>query len=527
MPFSASAGLFLAVFSFFALTGPGHVSSVDGTVMLLSARNLMKTGSTSVPPDRSEHSETITPRGVDGRAYPLFGVGLTLAHVSTLFVASRFEYFRPLVDGQPVSSLDRDEFYAPFTCAWLMAAAVTGIALCGSALGFPFRSCTLLAGLMAAGSPLWHYARFDTNEPLQCASLIGATFFLLRRRSTLGGRDACFAGTLLGVALAAKALNVIVLPWFFLYAAWTAARSRVRVLFWMATPLCVIGAALAALNYSRYGSVFETGYHLTTSLFGHPLLDGASVLLFSPGFGLLVFCPAFLLLPIAGRSFLRLFPFETALIAAVFASILVVNSKFYAYWGCGWGPRFLIPAVPLLSLPLLTLIAEPGWKRRLVISALLIGFPIQAVAITASFWAQIMPVWGQLSVPVEEAILSTSPKTAAVQRVDTVLHAPSVAPLRVAFWLLENTHCRDAGQPTPPLTTPPWVAEFPWLDPERAEKLADLAGLDLWAAPTCWKAPGLVPFTPSNPRLRWLLLGSAGLGAGLLGSAWRRNDEGT
>jgi hypothetical protein len=512
----------LLVFGFYALSGPGHLSSIDGTVILQSTRNLMATGSGSVPRDESENSEGITPRGVDGLYYPIWGPGLVLAHVPTLYVARHLEVFRPMVGGGRSSSLVRDMFFAPITCAWLMAAAVTLVALCGSVLGYPLRALLLLATLMAAGSPLWHYARFDTNEPLQCAALIGGAYCLLRVRAGGGHRYAFIAGALLGAAVAAKAQNLIVLPWFALYAAGVAPHSRGRALLAMAVPLLLTGAALGAVNFSRYGSPFETGYHVTAALLGHPLVDGALVLLFSLGFGLLVFFPAAALLPIAAPGFVRRFPAEAALIAAVFLSHLVVASRFYAYWGCAWGPRFLIPTLPLLGLVLLPLLGERGWRRRLLIAALLAGVGVQSLTVTTAFWGQVMAVWGNLAVP---GITATDPRAGEAQRVETLVHSPSVAPLRVALWLLQNTSCREPSEAPPALTVPPWHAQFPWRDPQRAGELATLTGLDFWAAPSCWRPQRFASVLPSNPRLAWLLVLLACVGAALLGSIFRDPDR--
>jgi len=525
MPLRATTGLFLLVFCFYALTGPGHLSSIDGTVILQSARNLMKTGSGSVPRDASEQSASITPRGVDGRYYPIWGPGLALAHIPTLFVARHLDALRPIVGGRPAVSAVRDMFFAPITGAWLMAAAVTFIALCGSALGFPVRASIELAALVAVGSPLWHYGRFDTNEPLQCVALIGAAYFLFRERRAPSPRYPLLAGALLGVAVAAKAQNVILVPWFLLYAGWTAPRSKLRAIALMATPLAVIGGALGALNHARYGSPFETGYHVSGSLFDHPLLDGAAVLLFSPGFGLFVFFPALLLLPLAARPFLRRFPVEAALIAAVFATHLAVDATYHAYWGCAWGPRFLVPTVPLLCLPLLPLVARTGWMRMTAIAALAIGIAVQAVTVPTAFWGQIMTVWGHLAVPIDERLASSHPGRAELERVETLIHSPSVAPPRVALWLLANTSCREAGAAAPALTTPSWHAEFPWKDAALAGQLADLTGLDLWIAPSCWKPQRFAAVLPSNPRLCALLVGTALLGAILLGSVFRDSDR--
>src|SRR3989442_256562 len=87
------------------------------------------------------------------------------------------------------------------------------------------------------------------------------------------------------------------------------------------------------------------------------------VQLFSLGHGLLGFCPGFALLPGVAREFGRRFPAEALLIGAVSLSVLAVYSKWWAYWGMSWGPRFLVPTLPLLGLVLLPLTERGRWTR--------------------------------------------------------------------------------------------------------------------------------------------------------------------
>ena len=517
IPIRARLGLFLLLFSCYALTTPGHLSSIDGNIILQSSRNLLATGSGDVPRDTSDVRDALTPAGVDGRFYPVWGPGLVLAHVPTLFVVRHLEFLRPVIGARLVSSRQRDEFYAPFTCAWLMAAAVVALALCGPALGFAWRGSLWLAALVAIASPLWHYARFDTNEPLQCAALIWATYFLLRVKNGAGGVSAAGAGAMLGIAVAAKAQNVSIVPWFLLYAAWVAPAPRMRALVPMLAPLATAALALGALNYARYGSPINTGYHLQASAFQHPFFDGVFVLLFSLGFGLFTFFPALYVLPLSAFRFVTLFAAESALIVAALLTHLLVDAKVLVYWGCGWGPRFLVPLVPMLALALLPLCETAGWRRAALLTALAVGIGVQAVTIPTAFWGQVMPIWGEIAVP-------TGPDTpGGADTVETLVHSTSASPLQVSLWSLRNTHCRANGEPIT-LSAPPWQSELPWRDPEAPARLASIVGLDLWAAPACLKPQGFVEYMPSNPRLVWLLVAAAAVGAALLADALARRD---
>jgi len=514
-------GLFLLVFAFYALTGPGYSTSLDGSLMLLSARNLLRSGSITVPAVAE-----LTRRGLDGREYPKFGPGLVLAHLPVLFAVGHLEFLRPVVDAHPVSSLDRDAFYASLTNAALMAATVCGIGLCGVALGFSVRSSVLLAALMAVGSPLWLYARTDSSEALQSACLIGASYCLLRERGSLGTASAFAAGIFLAAAIATKALNFIVLPWFVAFAVWRTSSRKSLVAVSLVSPAAVGVALLVAFNWLRFGASLETGYDITPSLFGHPLLDGAYVQLFSAGHGLVLFCPALLLLPLAIGHCARRMPAESVLVAVVFLTFLLAFSKWWAYWGMNWGPRFLVPAVPLVALGLMPL-AEPSSHARVPLLALLaLGIAVQAVAVTTSYWGQVMPVWMRLAPP-PALDRGSDPRMKDIGLWNYLVHRPEVAPLRVGIWWLRNASCQEPAEPAPKLSAPPWATEHPWIDPQHdTELLGELRGLDLWAVPECLRlryAPLWAPQTrrpiPASPRLFWILLGIGGLGLGLVSRA--------
>jgi len=513
------------LFAFYALTAPGYSISGDGSFLLLSARNMLRSGSTSVPPIPG--TELSRRQGLDGREYAKFAPGLALAHLPMLAVVRHFAPLQPTVGGRPVSSLERDAFFAPFTNAWLMAVAVCGIVLCATALGFSLRGSLLLAASVGLASPLWLYARIDSTEALQSAALIGATYFLLRGRSAISASDALAAGLLLGVAVTAKLLNVIVLPWFILFAGWRAWRPAGLVLACLLAPVLFVLGGLAFFNLSRFGSLSGTGYELIEGAFDHPLLDGAWVQLFSCGHGLLVFCPVLALLPFTAPEFARRFPAESALVAAVFVSLLVVYSKWWAYWGMSWGPRFLVPALPLIALMLLPAVESGGWSRGALVAASLAGIAVQTIAVTTSYWGQVVPVWQRLAVG-RVAAAENDPGKVGLRVWNELVHMRPVSPLRVGLWWLENTSCEDGGS-TPELTPAPWAGEIPWRDPEQAPaELAAFRGLDLWAAPECWRSSYTSLWSkqpapiPSNPRLCWLLLGIGGIGAVAMLMPWRR-----
>jgi hypothetical protein len=107
-------------------------------------------------------------------------------------------------------------------------------------------------------------------------------------------------------------------------------------------------------NWVRFGSAFETGYLRDPVVgFGGSIWSGAWGLLFSSYASLFLYCPI-ALLSIAGCVALwRRDRAAAALLAALFVSFFLLYASL-GNWMAGrsYGPRFLVPLLPALVLPL-------------------------------------------------------------------------------------------------------------------------------------------------------------------------------
>ncbi len=149
--------------------------------------------------------------------------------------------------------------------------------------------------------------------------------------------------------------------------------------------LAAIGAWLL-WNHARYGNAAHVGYD--GEGFSTPLAVGLSGLLFSIGRGIVLYSPPTVL------ALLVLFPLARkgrpgpatpvlAFYAAAFAGYLLLYAKWDSFEGgwC-WGPRFLLPFVPVLHLALPFLFADASnWStfRRIVLALpFVLGFAVNA-----------------------------------------------------------------------------------------------------------------------------------------------------
>ncbi len=168
--------------------------------------------------------------------------------------------------------------------------------------------------------------------------------------------EATLAFILIGLYLAAR--------WRDGTAAGSTSASRLtshvsRLVIYLA-PSLLVGLGLLYFNFIRFGSLSETGY-TEEILFREPWV-GAFGLLFSPGRGLFIYAPLLLLLFFGLRpAWSRLPRLYFWLIAALCLSYWLFYGSWFAWGGAwGWGPRFLLPILPLLMV----FVAEPIEEAR-------------------------------------------------------------------------------------------------------------------------------------------------------------------
>ncbi|MGH7898207.1 MAG: hypothetical protein ACREQQ_09650, partial [Candidatus Binatia bacterium] len=358
------------------------------------------------------------------------------------------------------------------------------------------------------------YAHVDSSEALQAFALTASAYCLVRARRDARSEAGLFAaGALLALAVAAKVTNLVLVPWFVLYVL-VADTGRIRSwknLAILSAPLAVGCVSLGLYNFWRFGAWLDTGYDLSRERFDRPLGIGALSLLASPQFGLLVFFPAASLGVFGLREAFTKFRCEALLAVAVVVTLLLVHARWWAFWGMNWGPRFLVPAIPLLSLFLLPVAADGRrLARAAVLAAALIGAAVQSLSVAVSFFPQVWVVHEELGLGAREGLVRD----------------PRLAPLRIAAWHvgLAAERAHDPGKLGERIANPPWRSTRPWRDPDRAlERLPEFVGLDLWVAPASWRRDcvAIWPFNerapkPTSARLALVaVIGMLGGGAGL------------
>lgn len=333
-----AACLALFLFSIYLLSFSGQLYSQDSMSMFSVTESLVKRGEFN-----TDQLWTLFKArdelAADGESYAKYGYGASL-FAAPLYALALALPGLGLVQTALLSSA--------------VVIALTGALLFLSARRLRYSRAVSLAAALLFGlaTPAWVYAKQLWSEPFGLFTLFAAFYFLLRFRQEGSGRDALVAGVALGLAVATRLTNVLLVPFFLLYGFARVLKDvRVRrglVLF--AAALALLGLSVAWYDWVRYGSPLLTGYRADEQ-FNTPLLLGLYGLLFSPGKGLFVYVPFLAVLAWAGGAFHRRARAEALLFLAVSVVYLVVFSTWYYWWGgTNWSPRFLVPLLPFLVL---------------------------------------------------------------------------------------------------------------------------------------------------------------------------------
>ena len=347
----------------------------DGQDMFETAVSLHQFGEMKIPND-SSHSSPL-----DAGRYSKFGLGLPIADQIPLLVAGTVEkHFGP----------GTSNVLFPLTMMVITALTALLVALCLRDLGLTFYTQVLGALGFAFATMAWPYISFDFSEPLQALTLLASFWLLLpARRSSAFPYRFALAGLILGFAVLTKAFLLVTIPAYAVYV-WmrSEAKRRISNLIWFFAPLAAWALVIAGLNRHRFGSIFDFGYGGESAWFSTPLFTGLYGLLISPNKGLLFYAPVALLMPWAVWKYRRRFPAEMIFVALTFLLLVVPVSMWWSWeGGVSWGPRLLMPVVPLMVLCAALLVEGPAYSRWAYLATAVMGAIVNLLGVLVFMFA--------------------------------------------------------------------------------------------------------------------------------------------
>ena len=352
-----------AVALFLLLVGQAQVTILDGSSMLAVAQSIVHHGSLAVPPE-------LGVPGHDGVThYSKYGILLSLLSLLPVLLA------------QPIGAVTgRVELIEAAAAASLMPLIAGALVAALYALGRRLGAARAAAGLVAAGTVLGTYllpyGRDFFTEPLVALGVV----VMVER--ALAGRE-LQAGAALALAVLARPQSAAFAPLLFGYLLLRGAGAGavLRTL----PPLALAALATVAYNLYRFHDALEFGYRPPVDPgFTTPLLEGAGGLLLSPEKSIVLFAPAIVLLPLALVALWRRDRAITTLLLALFAATFVLAATWWSWaGGWSWGPRLLVPGVPLVLVALGPWIGTSATRCRVVTALFAVGFVLSFSAVLA------------------------------------------------------------------------------------------------------------------------------------------------
>ncbi len=320
-------------------------------------------------------------RGLDGRYYAPVGIGHPVFGVP-FYAAARLAMAAGFRAGKPESLTKAAVVFGSTVAA---AGCVFFACLLAWRIWRDRRAAIGASLLLAFATPLWVYAKFGFNAPLAALCLSAAAYGLWTGART-GSPGWLMAG---GVALGYGVLTrhemllaaVPAAVWLWME---SKDRTQARARWFVSAGVPVLLAVLTWMtyNYVRFGHPFDTGLLRDPNVrLDTPLLVGLHGLLLSPGRSLLLYAP----LSIAGAIALwrgRREDRSTAVYFSLHVLLFLLLIAMMHQWDGGesYGPRYLVPILPFVTLPVARWL-RPGAGRRARAAVLAVGVAGIAVQI--------------------------------------------------------------------------------------------------------------------------------------------------
>ncbi len=432
-----AALLFLTATAFYVAIARGTLVFGDDVLQFQVTEAIFERGEVRVTAPADTDSPVRPVVGVDGGRYSKYGLGLPLAALPFYALGRGLERagveLPETRDGDGNLRTGTRALLVCLTDAVVGGATVAALFLLATAAGFSLRSAAATAAALGFATVFAHSTTTFLAEPLSALTLTAALWAAVETGRAAGGgaaRSAAWlglSGFAAGWAFAARPSNLIAVAPLAFYVLLVARGIRDRparlagLVSWSAAFAAWL-AAVAIYDLERFGNLFETGYGTEALEFSTPLARGLAGLLVSPGRGLLWYAPPVLLALAGARSLARRDRRLAVTVAAMGAALLLLAAKFYQWHGGGvWGPRLVVPVLPVLMVPAAGLFeslfddsarrtgTREGWPRRVLAAACLAaGAFTVLLVVLVPFDRYVRVVWRDphdLSSPALEASL--------------------------------------------------------------------------------------------------------------------------
>jgi hypothetical protein len=379
-------GIFSFLFIFYLLTFNGQFTSIDEFNLYAMVESLVQTKSIAVP--QVSFAAYHNPVGAHEIGYPLLATPLYWLAVHT----------------PAVNNIYMVMMLNPF----LVALTSAFIYLCARRLGYSVTGSTLAALAYGLGSLGWPYAQSFYREPLVGFLWVAGFYGLISWRTT-GAKWRGGLGLVLILLSPLAKINVVFsVPFLFLVARETKSTWSKRTYLILGAIGVSLLAAFPLLYQWRIGVWWDYAA-IAASLDPVQILTHTYGQLISPVKGLIFYMPISLLVVPGLYLLWRKHPYVAWGIGLAFLSLLGATSAYGAwYGGQSWGPRLLLPVIPVVLIPLASLWdrIQLRFVRSFVLGLLALSAIMQATVVTNNWWKGYTPFLKMASIPENSVGLS-------------------------------------------------------------------------------------------------------------------------
>ena len=346
-----AAGLGVGVWLIYLCTAGGSLASGDAVAMYEQAKSILDRGALDVPAPFSHPNW----QGVDGRHYLAFGLAQAVYDVPFVIVGRALAPFVGVSDGRETVAKAVVALGVTVPCAVSAAFAM----LLAWRLSRHRHASVVAGAMLAFGTLMWPYSKYGFNAGLAAAALTAGAYgvgvgVLDRRRVLVASGSFAFGVAMLTRHEFSIAALVALL--------WIAVETRGRADRWRWLRLAAWGPAVAGalwawLNWLHFGHPLTTG-HVPGLGFG-----GITGLIVSPSGSVLLYSP------VAIASLALIHGVRVDPLCRLLAGLVIAQASFYMllddWLGTrSYGPRYLVPLLPLMTAPLALWWPTSAFRRR-------------------------------------------------------------------------------------------------------------------------------------------------------------------
>ena len=229
------------------------------------------------------------------------------------------------------------------------------------------RAALLISALIAIGSMIWPYANIGMEY--QATLFLALTLFALVCYEQ-SGKGLIWVGLSLGLLTTAKSYDILLFIPAAAYVLWILKqKGQIKKIFNFAflaaffLPTFLLFGLTALGNWLVYKS-FAGTYSLSAEFQITAWWEGFYGLFFSIGKSMFTFNPLLIITVLFWPKFLKEHKKPAYFILLNLFLLLIVNAPLIYWTDETWGPRKLLPIIPLLHLPLICLL--PQLKKKLL-----------------------------------------------------------------------------------------------------------------------------------------------------------------